>query len=81
LTLESIDAFSTDENWFKKFLDKEHSLIHKIVELKNLAVYWNHHDENEQFLHERLYRNHADLEHQLDDWVLPLELHKWHFLG
>jgi len=41
VTLEEVSAVSADERWKPAFLTQEHKLIHKLVSLKNLALYWN----------------------------------------
>ncbi|KNC49059.1 vacuolar protein sorting-associated protein 13C [Thecamonas trahens ATCC 50062] len=41
ITLENLSAYSTDENWERKFLEGDHPLVHKVVDLRNLGVYWN----------------------------------------
>jgi hypothetical protein len=41
ITLEHFHAQSTDSNWNATFLKLKEDLQHKLVTLKNLAVYWD----------------------------------------
>jgi len=41
ITLEHIHAQSTDEWWKPTFLNVGQEVVHKLITLKNLAVYWN----------------------------------------
>ena len=42
ITLERIHAETTDEEWIPTFLNtSSNQLIHKLVSLKNLAIYMN----------------------------------------
>lgn len=68
ITLERLDVFSVDDNWKKAFLDKEHTIIHKVIILmlyflfyvsklfllQNLALYVNT-GSRERSVRERLY--------------------------
>lgn len=70
MTLESIEAFSTGEDWVKAFIDKEHSLIYKILRLKNLAVYLNNTSFSGGSIRPELrFANYADMEAKLSDMV------------
>eukprot|EP01133_Synstelium_polycarpum_P012231 gene12231-14325_t len=59
LTLSSLVAESTDEHWTPSFLKKESSVVHKLIDMRDLAVYWS---SNAQPLS---YANTADLAGQL----------------
>ncbi|KAJ3106617.1 hypothetical protein HDU97_005982 [Phlyctochytrium planicorne] len=41
ITLSELSAVSTDENWNEAFIHEEVGLIHKLVRLGSLAIYWN----------------------------------------
>lgn len=41
ITLEHLSAVSANDNWIPTFLNSDHTIIHKLITLKNLAVYWN----------------------------------------
>eukprot|EP00111_Clytia_hemisphaerica_P024656 TCONS_00072678-protein len=45
LTMESLTAQTTDEDFVPKIIKESVSLIHKMVKLDNLALYWNPGDE------------------------------------
>jgi vacuolar protein sorting-associated protein 13A/C len=45
LTLQSVSVRSSNESWFPMFISEPHEIIHKLAELKNLAIYWNSRDE------------------------------------
>ncbi|KAK9766018.1 Vacuolar protein sorting-associated protein 13 [Basidiobolus ranarum] len=40
-TLHELSASSTDENWKETFIDQQTDIIHKLVKLGSMAVYWN----------------------------------------
>ncbi|PRP76755.1 hypothetical protein PROFUN_11758, partial [Planoprotostelium fungivorum] len=61
-TLEHLSAESVDENWTPTFLNLE-TLIHKIVNLKNISLYWNPSESN-------LYSQHQeDMTHWMDSFI------------
>lgn len=43
ITLEQIHAETTDEDWEPSFVSSNvgSQIVHKLVSLKNLAIYWN----------------------------------------
>ncbi|EFA76521.1 hypothetical protein PPL_10289 [Heterostelium album PN500] len=41
LTLEHLKAQSTNEDWQPTFLHTPHTLVHKLITLSNLSVYWD----------------------------------------
>jgi vacuolar protein sorting-associated protein 13A/C len=41
LTLKSLTAVSTDENWVESFIVNPQDAVNKLVSLDNFAVYWN----------------------------------------
>jgi len=41
ITLESLYAQSTNDKWEPTFISTPEKLVHKLVSLKNLSVYWN----------------------------------------
>jgi len=41
VTLNKLTTESTDEKWIPTFLKNESSIIHKIIDLDQLSVYWN----------------------------------------
>jgi vacuolar protein sorting-associated protein 13A/C len=41
VSIEELSAHSTDENWMEAFISSSTGLIHKLLKLSNLAVYWN----------------------------------------
>lgn len=67
LTLDQLSARSTDSAWKPAFLTTEHELVHKLVEIKNLAVYW---DTDATFMS---YQSTAELSKKLNDLILSYE--------
>ena len=41
VTLEHLHAHSTNDDWEETFLKGSHQFVHKLVSLKNVAMYWN----------------------------------------
>ncbi|KAJ3092913.1 hypothetical protein HK102_000456 [Quaeritorhiza haematococci] len=41
ITLDELSAVSTDENWNQTFIHEQVGVIHKLLKLGSLAVYWN----------------------------------------
>ena len=41
VTMEHLHAHSTDDSWDETFIKGPHQFVHKLVTLKNVAVYWN----------------------------------------
>ena len=70
LTIEHLSVQSTDNKWSPTFLTATHSLIHKLISLKNLTVYWNSNDkpidnsEIESLLNKLLYSDQYKPLHQ-----------------
>ncbi|GAM25179.1 hypothetical protein SAMD00019534_083540 [Acytostelium subglobosum LB1] len=46
VTLEHLKAQSTNEDWLPTFLHTPHTLVHKLITLQNLSVYWDTHLES-----------------------------------
>ncbi|XP_068741113.1 intermembrane lipid transfer protein VPS13A-like [Montipora capricornis] len=44
VTLENLSAESTDENWIPAIVSSSVQLVHKLVKLDSLALYWNTRD-------------------------------------
>lgn len=40
ITIEKVSGQSTDHSWNPKWLENE-TIVHKLLSLKNLALYWN----------------------------------------
>ncbi|KAJ3332602.1 hypothetical protein HDU76_013706 [Blyttiomyces sp. JEL0837] len=41
ITLSELSAVSTDDKWNEAFIHEESGIIHKLVRMESLAVYWN----------------------------------------
>ena len=63
ITLESLHSQSTDGNWNPTFLHHHSPLVHKLIELKNFAMYW---DSNTKFID---YYNSEDMAEELENLV------------
>ena len=44
MTIEAINIHTCDENWSPKFLDENYEKVRKLIELKNLYLYFNPED-------------------------------------
>ena len=66
ITLEEIHAETADEDWQSSFLGSgnDAQIVHKLVSLKNLAVYWNNDQKPSQFEDNDVMRS------QMANWVL-----------
>jgi len=45
ITLEHLNAQTTNDQWVPSFIDTKQKLIHKLVDLKNFVVYWDYDSE------------------------------------
>jgi len=49
VTLDELSALTTDGNFVPKIIKESVTIIHKMVKLDNLALYWNTHDRLKEF--------------------------------
>ena len=65
ITLEEIHAETTDENWQSSFLSSTvgATIVHKLVSLKNLAMYWNSGVKPSQF------KSDDHMRKKMADWI------------
>ncbi|KAF2072652.1 hypothetical protein CYY_006031 [Polysphondylium violaceum] len=50
VTLEHLLAQSTNEEWRPSFIHTHHTLVHKLITLQNLSVYWDTHSQAMDYL-------------------------------
>eukprot|EP01132_Coremiostelium_polycephalum_P004812 gene4812-5998_t len=78
ITLEELLAESTNEDWKSSFIHTPHNLVHKLITLKNLSVYWDTHTIKEPTLS---YNNIIDFKTQMTQLIFsksrPPPLHTY----